>query len=176
MRYLALTTLALFAYGSMFTTLSAQTELRTNVIKVSLISAERPSLNIVTPADVMHNELYASKKALTQGDYKNALSHAYNIRSIAHQMNEVLPKELPAIELVAQHLQVATMIIETDAAYRRGAYDAAVFGYYQILLVLKEFGIQPPSEVALLAHKINSGLLQSVYILEEFPLPPSFRI
>lgn len=176
MRYLTLTTLALFAYGCMFTSLSAQTELRTNVIKVSLISAERPSLNIVTPADVMHSELYASKKALTQGDYKNALSHAYNIRSIAHQMNEVLPKELPAIELVAHHLQLATMIVEVDAAYRRGAYNTAVFEYNQILLVMKEFGIKPPREVALLAQKINSGLLQPVYILEEFPLPQSMQI
>lgn len=176
MRYLIITTITLFAYGFMFNTLSAQTELRSDIIKVGVISEERPSLTIVTPADVIHMELNAAKNALTQGNYKNALSHAYNIRSIAHQSSGVLPEELPAIELIAHHMQVATMIAETDDAYRRGAYNVAVFEYNQILLVMKEFKIQPPREVAILAQKINSGLLQPVYILEEFPLPESIRI
>ena len=169
MRYFTLTILTLFTYGFMFTELSAQTE-------TSTASVERLSLKIGTPTDVIHVELHAAKKALTQGNHKGALSHAYNLRSIAKQMNLVPPKELQIVELIAHHLQIATMITEADDAYRKGSYDRAVFEYGQILFVMKEFGIKPPHEVFLLAQKINSRLLQAVYITERCPPPESRRI
>ena len=130
----------------------------------------------MTPKEAVRTELRASEEAVICGDYKSALLHAGNVRFIVQNTKEELPKELPVIERIARHEQVEAMIADADFVYRTGSYNEAVSEFDQAVSIMKTFGIHPSHKALLLAQKIDSKLLHTIYLFKEIPTPPLLHI
>lgn len=147
-----------------------------NLVASDTIKKMAGSEQGVSPDESMNIEFVAAEKALGKGDYRDFFSHADNMRFVAKYTNAKLPKELPSLELFAHHMQVNMLIEEADRSYSKGSYNEAVGKLDIAIAIMHALKMDPSEKAKTLAKKIDSGILEPVYILDEIPPPPCIHI